>query len=170
MFLVLIVFSCNNNLTSIQKLNFSANKPIGEAQQINLKYTDSGRLSANLISPKMLDFSNRNFAYNEFPDGITLHLFDKQNHKSTVVADYAISYEDTGLIDLQGNVIIATHQKDSLFAEQLYYSQNQAWLFTNLPVTFKQGRDVIHGNGFDSDSDFKQAQVLEINGLITLPE
>ena len=167
---VAMLFSCKSNFNEVQKIGISEDQPIGVAEDINLKYTDSGRVTANLISPKMLDFTNRAFGYNEFPEGVILYMYDDLNQKNTVIADYAISYKETSLIDLQGNVIVTSHKKDTLFAEQLYYDQGKEWLFTNKPVTFRQGRDLINGNGFDSDSEFKQAQVLEIDGIITLEE
>ena len=167
-FAVTMFFSCKNNLKEVQKIGISENEPIGIAENINLKYTDSGKINAILLSPKMLDFSNRTFKYSEFPDGINLTLFDEENQKSTVVADYAIVYNETDLMDLQGNVIIATKDNDTLFAEQLYYDQKKEWLFTNKPVTFRTGLDLIHGNGFDSDSKFTNAEVLEISGIITV--
>ncbi len=163
-------FSCKNNFNDVQQIGVSENEPIGIAEDINLKYTDSGKIKAILLSPKMLDYSNRNFAFTEFVDGIHLELFDDENNKSTVVADYAIVYDKTELIDLQGHVVLSTHEKDTLFAQQLYYDQVKEWLFTNQPVTFRTGTDLINGNGFDSDVNFTQAEVLEINGIITLNE
>ena len=154
----------------MQKIGISENEPIGIAEDINLRYTDSGKITAILLSPKMLDFSNRKFAFTEFIEGIHLELFDDEKNKTTVVADYAIVYDKTELIDLQGNVVLSTHEKDTLFAEQLFYDQKKEWLFTNQPVTFRTGTDVINGNGFDSDVNFTQAEVLEINGIITLDE
>jgi LPS export ABC transporter protein LptC len=167
-FTVTIFFSCKNNLKEVQKIGISENEPIGIAENINLKYTDSGKIKAILLSPKMLDFSNRTFQYSEFPDGINLTLYDEENQKSTVVADYAIVYNETDLMDLQGHVVIATKDNDTLYAEQLYYDQKKEWLFTNKPVTFRTGLDLIHGNGFDADSKFTNAEVLEINGIITV--
>ena len=110
------------------------------------------------------------FSFSEFTEGVYLELFDDQNNKSTVVADYAIVYNKTDLIDMQGHVVLATHQKDTLFAEQLFYDQAKEWLFTNNPVTFRTGTDLINGNGFDSDNNFTTAEVLEIDGIITLDE
>ncbi|MCB0435276.1 MAG: LPS export ABC transporter periplasmic protein LptC, partial [Mangrovimonas sp.] len=62
-----VLFSCQNSLSEVQKIGLSENEPIGVAENFNLKYTDSGRMTANLISPKMLDFSNREFNFIEFP-------------------------------------------------------------------------------------------------------
>ena len=79
-------------------------------------------------------------------------------------------YDETDLIDLQGNVVLATHNKDTLFAEQLYYDQIKEWLFTNTPVTFKMQDQLINGNGFDSNRNFSNAHVLEMTGHVYLNE
>ena len=169
-FAMTMFFSCKNNFEEVKKIGVSENAPIGVAEEINLFYTDSGRVTANLKSPKMLDYSNREFGFSEFPQGINLDLFDEKNNKSNIISDYAIVYDKTGIIDLQGNVVLSTTSKDTLFAQQLFYDQNREWLFTNKPVTFRTGNDVINGKGFDSDAKFTKAQVLEIDGIITLDE
>jgi LPS export ABC transporter protein LptC len=163
-------FSCKNNFKEVQKIGISENEPIGIAKDISLKYTDSAKLKAHLISPKMLDYSNRDFAFNEFPDGINLTLLDDQGNTNTVVSDYAIVYEQTNLIDMQGNVVLTTHDGNVLNAEQLYYDQVKSWLFTNQPVKFNTKDQIINGNGFDSNMDFTQARVLEITGIVYLEE
>lgn len=164
-------FSCNSNLKEVQQLGITENEPIGIAKNINLKYTDSGRVTANLISPKMLDYSNRKFPYSEFPEGITLYLYDEKNNKSTVVSDYAIVYDQTNLIDLQKNVVITTKDSSVLKTDQLYYEQKKEWLFTNKPVYFTTTDYIINGNGFDSNSKFANAEVIEINdGVIEVED
>lgn len=168
--LVAMFFSCKDNFKAVQKLGISENEPIGIAENINLVHTDSGKVKAILLSPKMLNYQNRDFPFFEFPNGITLDIFDDKNQKNVVIADYAINYSKTNLIDLQGNVKIITSTNDTLYAEQLFYDQKKEWLFTNKPVTFRTGQDLINGNGFDSDSKFTNAEVLEVTGIITLDE
>lgn len=165
-----LFFSCNNNLKEVNKMGMSANDPVGISDSINVKYTDSGRLSANLISPKMYDYSNRSFSYSEFPVGVVLHLYDVNNAQTTIISDYAIVYNNTDLIDLRGNVIAATPTKDTLFAEQLYYDQSKEWLFTNQPATYRSKGYVTSGMGFDSDKDFKKAEVLGVTGQFAVQE
>ena len=48
-FIVTMFFSCNNNLSEVSKIGISENEPIGVAENINLKRTDSGRIIANLV-------------------------------------------------------------------------------------------------------------------------
>ncbi len=172
---VTMFFSCKNNFKDVQKIGVTQNQPIGEAKDINLKYTEVedevGRMVANLESPKMLDYSNREFSFSEFPDGIRLSLYDDNNEKNVVLADYAIVYNATDLIDLQGNVILITPQNDSLFAEQLYYDQKREWLFTNLPVELKSATSNSgRGDIFDSDTKFKNYTILEGQGDMLLKD
>jgi lipopolysaccharide export system protein LptC len=167
---VTMFFSCKNNFKEVQNIGALGNEPITIAENINTKYTDSGRLKSNLLSKKMLDFSNRDFGFFEFPEGIDFTIFDEDGKKSNVIADYAMIYDETDLIDLQGNVVLTTHNKDTLFADQLFYDQIREWMFTNQPVKFRTADRVINGVGFDSNKDFTNAQVLEINGVIFIDE
>jgi LPS export ABC transporter protein LptC len=163
-------FSCNNSFNQVKKIGMSENEPIGVDFNLNLKYTDSGRVMANLLSTKALDYSNRDFPFHEFVDGVILYVFDENNNKSTIVSDYAIAYTKTELIDLQDNVVITTHDNQVLKTDQLYYDQKNEWLYTNKSVSFKTEQDLIHGNGFDSNLKFTNAEVLEVTGIITLEE
>lgn len=167
---VTLFFSCTNNFQEVKKIGVSENEPQGIGVDINAKRTDSGRVVANLISPKLLDFENRKFGYSEFPEGVTLHIFDAQDQRTTIVADYAILYSETDVIDMQGNVVVSTHVGDSLYADQLFFDQKKEWLFTNLPVRYKSKDYLTRGKGFDSDRDFTKAEVLEISGLFAVNE
>ncbi|SFZ93053.1 LPS export ABC transporter protein LptC [Flaviramulus basaltis] len=167
---VTMFFSCNDSFKQVQKIGISENEPIGIEYKTNLKYTDSGKVIANLLSNKYLDYSNRDFPFYEFTDGATLYIYDKENRKSTVVADYAIVYNETNLIDMQNNVVITTHDNRVLKTDQLFYDQSKEWLYTNKPVSFKTEEDLINGNGFDSNSEFTNAEVLEVTGIITLED
>ncbi|WP_298554648.1 LPS export ABC transporter periplasmic protein LptC [uncultured Algibacter sp.] len=171
-FIVTMFFSCNDSFKQVQKIGISENEPIGIEYNSNIKYTDSGRVSANLISAKMFDYSNRDFPFYQFTDGVTLYIYDKgnKNKKSTIVADNAFVYENTDLIDMQDNVVITTYDNQVLKTDQLFYDQKKEWLSTNKPVSFKTEQDIINGNGFDSNSKFTNAEVLEVTGIITLED
>lgn len=152
---VTMLFSCQGNLNEIRALDLQGGAPQAIAEGLNLKYTDSGRMVANLKSPKMLDFTNKDFPYREFPDGVEVEFFDENDQKSTLTANYGIIYEKTGLIDLRGDVVLYTSDSTKLEASQLYWDQNRSWVFTDKSnrIQFPNGA-LNEGEGFDSNQNF----------------
>jgi len=170
---VTLLFSCTNDFDKVQKIGVLQNQPIGEAENIDVKYTEvkedtTVKLLANLLSPKMLDYSNRNFKFSEFPKGIELKLYDDNNNKTTITSKYAIVYSDTDIIDLRDNVVVATYSGDTLRTDQLYYNEKLEWVFTNEPFVFKSATGKTHGYGFDSDKTFSKYQMHEMGGDVEL--
>ncbi len=157
---------CESNFKEVQKINFSEFAPSGEADEINLKYTDSGRISAVLESPKMLDFASLGFVFTEFPKGIFLTLFDKKEKKTFIKSDYAVSYKVTNIIDLQGNVKITTEAGQMFETEQLYFDQKNEWFFTEKSFKFTDPKGVSNGKGIDFSKDFKIINSQRIVGEI----
>lgn len=154
-FVVAMLFSCEGNLQDVKRMYLPGENPQGVGKNINLKYTDSGRVVAALKSEELLDYSNKEFPYREFPKGVEVEFFNEQNEKSTVHANYAIIYEETSLIDLQGDVVIVTSVGTHLNAEQIYWDQEQNWIFTDKPNTIKFKNGAVNkGQGFDASQDF----------------
>ncbi|MEZ4779704.1 MAG: LPS export ABC transporter periplasmic protein LptC [Flavobacteriaceae bacterium] len=147
-------FACEGNYTNVQKLSLKDGAPSSEGIDINLFYTDSGRVVTNLMAPKLMDYSNLEFSYQEFPNGIEVHFFDK-DQKSTVTSNYAIRYNETGIVDLRDHVVLTTADGNILNAQQLYWDQNNKWVFTDQPyrITFKDG-SFNDGERFDANEDF----------------
>ena len=153
--LAITLFACESNYKQVRQLSISDEAPMAEAEGVNLKYTDSGKIVSNLKSEKVLDYSNRSFPYQKFLDGVEVQFWDEKDKKTTIIADYAMRYVDMALVDLRDNVVIITGDSVQLHAEQLYWSQEKNWLFTDKPYTikFKDGSS-NEGTRFDSNEDF----------------
>lgn len=164
----LFLVSCESNFKEVQKINVTELNPVGEAQDFDLKYTDSGKIKAVLISPQMLDYSHLEFPFTEFPKGIKVTIYDDLGNKNLVKADYAISYSVSSIIELQGRVSITTHDGKKLETEQLYYDQKNEWFFTQKPYSFTDRGSVINGVGIDFSKDFKNLDTQQINGTYSL--
>lgn len=164
---IALLCSCESNFKDVQRINTVAFSPSGETENINLKYTDSGKVKAILVSPLMLDFSNLEYGFNEFPKGINVTLYDENNKKSYVVADYAITYAKTDIIDLQGNVKITTDSGERLETEQLFYDQKNEWFYTEKKFKFTNNEgSLLEGPGIDFSKDFKVLNAQQNRGLI----
>ncbi|EOG6906548.1 LPS export ABC transporter periplasmic protein LptC [Flavobacterium psychrophilum] len=164
----LFFISCESNINEFRKINVVEFNPIGEAKDFNLKYTDSGKIKVVLVSPQMLDFSQLDFPFTEFPKGIKVTIYDTQGNKSFVTSNYAISYTNSNLIDLSGKVKITTNDGKILETEQLYYDQKNEWFFTQKSYKFTNKGSVIEGLGIDFSKDFKVLDTQSITGVYSI--
>ncbi|AWI25454.1 LPS export ABC transporter periplasmic protein LptC [Flavobacterium pallidum] len=166
-FAIPFFWSCESNFKDVQKFYFSEFMPTGEADSINLKYTDSGKITAVLASQRMLDYSSVRFPFTEFPKGIDLTLFDKNAKKTFIKSDYAVSFKGTDMIDLRGNVRITSENGQQLTTEQLYFDQKNEWFFTEKNFKFTDPKSgSTTGEGIDFNKDFTRVNFQKVKGLI----
>jgi LPS export ABC transporter protein LptC len=161
-----LIVGCEGNFRDVQKMGFAEFSPSGDADDIDLKYTDSGRITANLISPKMLDYASVEYPFTEFPKGMHLTLFDKNGKETYINAKYAVSHKATNIIDLQDNVKISNQNGEMLETEQLYYDQKNEWFFTEKKFKFTSPKGVSYGEGIDFSKDFKKVNSQKISGEV----
>ncbi|MCO6174493.1 LPS export ABC transporter periplasmic protein LptC [Flavobacterium sp. NRK F10] len=171
LFVVTMFFSCETTLKDKQKFNKSSFLPISEADSINLKYTDSGKIKSTLRSPKMLDYSQIENPFTEFPKGVLVTIYDNQNNITTIKSDYAIRYKMTDIIDLQGNVVITSYDGKKMETSQLYFDQKNEWFFTEKFFKYSDGEGgYLQGPGVDFSRDFKIFNMQNSSGEVTTVE
>ncbi|MCC9062898.1 LPS export ABC transporter periplasmic protein LptC [Flavobacterium piscisymbiosum] len=163
-FTVTLFFGCESNFKEVQKINFSEFVPGSDADTVNIKYTDSGRITGVLKSRKMLDYSNLNFPFTEFPKGIDVTLYDKNQKRTFIVSNYAVSYKLTGIIDLQGKVKITSETGQMLETEQLYFDQKNEWFYTERKFKLTDAKGISYGQGIDFSKDFKVINSQRVSG------
>ena len=167
LFLILFLQGCESNLKDVQRIYKTSFVPTGEADSIILKYTDSGRVKSTVQSLKMVDYSTAKNPFVEFPKAVLVTLYDDKGNRTTVVADKAISYKKTEVIDLIGNVKITTFDGKILETNQLYFDQKNEWFFTEESFKFNDvDGSYLQGVGIDFSKDFKIFNMQNNNGEV----
>lgn len=170
-FAVTLFFGCQSNFKDIQRINLSEFMASGEADSVNLKYTDSGRIKAIMVSPKMMDYGTVLYPFTEFPKGIEVTLYDQDGKKNFIKSDYAITFKGTDIIDMQGNVRMTSEGGQYLETEQLYYDQKNEWFFTEKKFKFTDPfKGETQGDGLDFSKDFKRINFQKVSGVINEAE
>src|SRR5690554_3249944 len=88
---LLLLTSCDKDIGEIQRASKVAFIPTSEAENFVMKYTDSARIKSILKSPLVYDYSQLEFPFTEFPEGVDIVMYDDSGKKSFIVADYAIN-------------------------------------------------------------------------------
>lgn len=168
-----MLFSCANSTKEVRDFLSEKNFPIGQAKNAYHVYKDSGRITSKLITPLMLDFSNRKeHPYSEFPIGVKIIDFQNRGKDSiTVIGDYAISYKKTSVSEIKGNVIVLNHtEKSRLETPQLFWDQKAKYFFTESAFKLMTQTDTIIGIGFESKEDLSEHLEKNISGNVETSE
>lgn len=163
-------FSCDDSSTLLKQINTFNENPVGIAYDINMTYTDSASIKARLEAPVHLDFSHLSFKYSEFPDGLKVIFYNEQNQENTVYADYGILYNQTKIVDLQGNVVLLSYDGSRLETDQMYWDAEKEWLFTEEPFLFQNNDYNLAANRLDTNKEFSKFQTGKLSGTIAVEE
>tara|TARA_B100000963_G_scaffold361672_1_gene398587 strand:+ start:3513 stop:3989 length:477 start_codon:yes stop_codon:yes gene_type:complete len=151
-------------MSDVKSINIESKVPAGLTENFNLRYSDSARIRAILNSPKNIDFTNQDFPYSEFPDGLEIEFFDKNNQNTFIQSNYGIVYHLTKMVSLSGNVKIISSDGSSIESEQIYWDPVQEWLFTDKDVILSGDDYKIQANTLDADRSFKLLKTGQLNG------
>ena len=181
--MAILFFSCKDNYKRVGQEKIPLVYPIGIAEDFTATYTEAKkkvetedsigtRVIAILKSPLLNDYTNLEFPYQTLPDSLAIDFFNESGQKSTIKADYGIIYSATNVIDLQGNVVIESHDGKKLESPQLYWDQDTDWIFTQEKFKFTNPEDgtVMDGEGMDFNKDLSFFNAHKTYGLMTIKE
>ena len=172
-FLVITVtffFSCDGGSSILNQINQFNENPVGIAYDIRMTYTDSAKVKAILTAPINLDYTHLSFKYSEFPEGLKIVFYNDNNEENTIVADYGILYNQTRIVDLQGNVVLLSNNGSRLETSQMYWDSEKEWLFTEQPFIFKSENEDIAATRLDTNKEFSKFQTGKLSGTILVEE
>ena len=168
--LLIFILGCDDNFQEIKNINSKYSFPVGETENLKLIYTDSAKVKAILYSSLNLDFTNQVFPYSEFPNGVEITFFDKENNQTIVKSDYAITYNKTNIVNLVGNVIINNYDGSELKTNQLYWDPEQEWLFSEEKFTFKNTDYDITAKRLDANRSFSIVNTGKLDGKVLVED
>jgi len=169
-FAVMLFFSCDDGSSTLKQINQFIENPVGIAYDIHMTYTDSAKVKAILTAPLNLDYTHLSFKYSEFPEGLKIIFYNNNNDENTVVADYGILYNQTKIVDLQGNVVLLSDDGSRLETSQMYWDSEKEWLFTEQPFTFKNIDYDMAAIRLDTNKEFSKFQTGNLTGTMLVKE
>jgi len=170
-FMATMLFSCENEMKTIQNLTVQDTLPSEMVENIVVHYTDSGLLKAILKSPELNKYSGDK-PYMEFPKGIHVFFYDSVNALvSEIKSDYAIDYEKKKLMEVRKNVVIFDHKnKKELETEVLFWDQAKHKIYNNAFVTIIEDGQIMHGDSMRADENLEHFELFQIRATIDIVE
>lgn len=167
-----LITSCKNDIEAVRSLDFTDTLPGMTARDIEITYSEKARVQIKLVSPHLVKQEGGEEPLMIFPEGFKVFFYDSlMNLKSTITADYGISYEKKKLMEARHNVIVENMEKgETLNTEVLFWDREKAMIYSDKFVKITTGEQVITGDGLNSREPFRELDILNPRGPIEIRE
>jgi len=152
---------CVNDIRQVNKITRVDNLPSQSAKNLKVDYTENGKLIYTMSSPEMRKFEQPQ-QLTEFPKGFNVVFFDSLQHlKGTARANYALSHDVTGILELKGNVIIVNNQaKTKIETEKMFWDRRLKTIYGDRAVRIITPEKVVNAGGFNASEDLSKYNII----------
>lgn len=170
--LFVTLFSCNRETPVVRK-DKKTNFPNRSLIDANIIFKDSGKVSMNLRSPLIEEYSLIDTPYTLFRKGLELDFYENGAEKPGFFkADWGKLSDKTGIYEGRGNVVIVTDAGDSVKSEQLFWDKNKKLIYSTKLVELigKDGSKITAKNGIEAADDLQEYTLFNNEGYILMKE
>ena len=101
--MLLLLFSCENDIETINLLTYRDTLPVESGKNVEIIYSDSAKIKFKLIAPQMDRYLGKK-AYVELTKGVEIEFYDgAMNVKSKLTANYAIRDKSEKKMEVKNN-------------------------------------------------------------------
>jgi len=163
-----ILSSCENDIEKVKLLSNRTVEPVESANNIQILYSDSAKLQVEMRAPELNQFEAEN-PYIEMPRGLKATFFDDSMLvKSTITADYGVSYEHEQKMEARKNVVVVNKKGETLNTEHLIWDERKEKLISDAFVKITTKDEVIFGDGLEANQDFSKYKIFNIKGTFPI--
>lgn len=143
--------------------------PVGETTDIELFHSDSAVVIVRLTADRQLEFGNGD---QEFPEGIYIEFFEKDETKSaSIIANHGYYEKAENKYTATGDVVVKNFKSgEKLETEVLYWEPDKNEIHTDRYVEIITDGDLLMGEGLRSDESFTDWEILKPKGTLSLTE
>ncbi len=175
LYLAIIFFalSCENDIEKIKALTSELDIPERTGFDVEVTYSDSGKLIGKLFTPELYKYAKEKEPYIEFPKGIKVVFYDEnEEFESYIRANWAIFYENKELWEIRNDVVARNVKKgEQLNTEQLFWDQKLGIIYTDKFSKIVNEDGTFYGeNGFESKEDLSKWKLIGSKGTVNVSD
>ena len=171
--IIFTIVSCENDIEKINALTSELKLPDQSGYNVEVTYTDSGKLIGKLYTPELHKYDEEKDPYIEFPQGIKVIFYDdNEKFESYIRSDYAIFYERKELWEIRNDVVARNVIKgEQLNTEQLFWDQNIGIIFSDKFSRIVNEDGTFYGeNGFEAKEDLSKWKLKGSKGTVNVSD
>ena len=160
-----IMVSCSKAPQPNDALKVHEDDPVMSAHNIEVLFSDSGKVEAQLTSPLMNRYAGEN-PYLDFPDGFKIFMFDSvQQINSTITGNRGIRREYAHIMEAWGNVVVRNEKKnEQINTEHLIWDENKHRIWTDVKVKITRPDQILYGTRMESNESFTDYSIQGVTG------
>jgi LPS export ABC transporter protein LptC len=160
--------ACENDPAEIEAYTRES-KEVEEAKDIKANFSQSGIMKAILEAPLMYRVKGDTI-YTEFPKSILVTFYSDSGQVENIVkAKYARYYDLLRKVYMSDSVVVFNMKGDTLYAQDLWWDQNQELFFSEKPVKIRTIQQRLKGTGITAKSDFSKYTIHNPEGDVAIP-
>lgn len=152
----ILLYSCRENETTDDEPLETIKTE--ESENLTIVVSENGRKSYRFKTPLLEGYTLGRDPYREFRKGIDIITYQDDSMTSvnaTLVANYAIYYENRKLWEAKGNVVVTKADGTKLYTQQLFWNSITKRIYSNVDTKVVTDTDTFIGEGFESDEELK---------------
>jgi len=165
--LFVTLFSCANDMNTVNKYIDAETEPDMVGENVELLYSDSARLQMKMATPLVKKFDSAKEQREEFPEGIHVWLYEKTGElKAEITANWAKHDVSTDLWEARSNVVVIDAEGKKLETEQLFWDPQKGEVYSNKYTKMtKDGSYEGSGESFWAKQDFTEYKFSNKSGI-----
>jgi LPS export ABC transporter protein LptC len=162
---LILIAGCQKEPEQAMPLNTRTEDPVMSATNIEVLFSDSGKIQARLTSPKLNRYAGET-PYLEFTNGFKVYMFDSlQRISSTITGNRGIRKEYSRIMEAWGNVIVRNELKnEQLNTEHLVWDENRHLIWSDVKVMITRPDQVINGTSMEANEAFTSYSITNMSG------
>lgn len=166
----LVCSGCVNDMDEVNALTKTNELPIETADSVRIIYSDSALLKV-ILDAKHLERFMGTDPYIEMTKGVHVRFYNNLGAiESELSSNYAISRENSDVMEAKENVVVVNKKGETLNTEHLIWEKKTEKIRTDEFVKITTEDEVIFGHGLESNQDFTKYRIKKIKGTINLKD
>ena len=162
--LSIIFYSCTNDADLVKEFITTKTLPIEKIEGAEMLHTENGVLKVKIIATTIKKFKVPQPQL-VFSKGLEVIFYnDSGAVKSVLKAENAEVDEINNIMTASNNVILTSSEERKMETEELIWDEKKNKIYTAKKVIITTGKEVIEGEGFESNPDFSEYSILKIHG------
>lgn len=163
----ILLFSCEKQKPVVEGSNLET-LMTEYSENMSIAMSENGQKSYYFETPLIEGYAMARDPYREFRKGIKITMYEddaSQNVAVTLVANYAIFYENRKLWEAKGDVKVVQTNGRKLNTSQLFWNQATHTIYSNVDCVIIDKDQTIFCEGFESDEEMKDWSYRKVKGV-----